>query len=115
MSEQTIKELREEAWIGDAILLLYARLRVLREHGRINAEALKLLTSNCFIGTFASATENEAAIGRRFTEGGLDAAMAWIHENLEPLFARQERNRQGAAGGSKTARATARKQTRRRR
>ena len=54
----------EDAWIGDAVLALYARLKILREDGRVDGEKCKRLTSNQFLGTLGEPTKVEANIGR---------------------------------------------------
>lgn len=89
-----LKQLQEDAWLGDAVLEVYARQRVLRERGGIDEEMRKNLTRNSFLNCIANPTVAEANIGRRFRAGGLDAAWAWIAEHLEPVFAKQEANRQ---------------------
>lgn len=93
MSKIHLKQLRELAWIGDTVLELYARTRVLREHGAINAEAKSRLTSNAFLNCLGNPTAVEAQIGEIYTAQGLEAAHAWILENLEPLFLKQEAKR----------------------
>lgn len=84
----------EDAWIGDAVLALYARLKILREDGRVDGEKCKRLTSNQFLGAVGEPTRVEAQIGRVYAEHGLDAAFQWIERHLVPLFERQEENRQ---------------------
>ena len=83
----------EDAWIGDAVLALYARLKILREDGKVDGEKCKRLTSNQFLGTFGEPTRVEAQIGRAYTQGGLDAGFNWIEQHLLPLFEKQEENR----------------------
>ena len=82
-----------EAWIGDAVLALYARLKILREEGRVDGEKCQRLTSNQFLGTLGGPTKVEAAVGRVYARDGLDAAFRWIERHLLPLFERQEANR----------------------
>jgi len=84
-----IREEREHAWIGDAVLALYARQWVLRERGSMDGEWFTRLTSNDFLSCFGPPTRVEAGIGRIFREEGLDAACAWIESELLPLFLRQ--------------------------
>ncbi len=84
----------EDAWIGDAVLALYARLKILREDGRVDGEKCQRLTSNQFLSALGEPTKVEAQIGRVYTGEGLDAAFSWIDKNLLPLFERQEENRQ---------------------
>jgi len=84
----------EDAWIGDAVLALYARLKILREDARVDGEKCKRLTSNQFLGTLGEPTKVEARIGRVYAAEGLEAAFTWIDKHLLPLFERQEENRQ---------------------
>jgi dsRNA-specific ribonuclease len=83
----------EDAWIGDAVLALYARLKILREDGRVDGEKCKRLTSNQFLGTLGEPTKVEANIGRIYALEGLEAAFGWIDGHLLPMFERQEENR----------------------
>src|SRR5580698_9102002 len=43
------RKLLEEAWIGDAVLSLYARSLILAEHGAVNSQQLERMTSNQFL------------------------------------------------------------------
>jgi hypothetical protein len=83
----------KEAWIGDAVLTLYARLKILREDGRRDGEKSVRMTSNRFLGGIGEPTSVEAEVGRVYEREGLEAAFAWIEANLIPLFDRQEENR----------------------
>ncbi len=87
-----------EAWVGDAVLTLHARLTILAEIGRIDAARSALMTSNRFLSALGDPAAVEAAIGRIYAEQGLDAAFAWIGQCLTPLFVRQEENRARRAG-----------------
>lgn len=80
---------REFAWIGDAVLALFARSWVLRERGTMDGEWFTRLTSNDFLSAFGPPTAVEAKIGRIYREKGLDAAFAWIDAELVPLFRKQ--------------------------
>ncbi len=84
---------KAEAWIGDAVLALAARNWILREHGRTDGAMQARLTSNQFLTAFGNPTAVEAAIGRLFREDGLEAAVAYVEEEMIPLFLKQERNR----------------------
>ncbi len=88
-----VEQLVNEAWIGDAVLSLYARSKVLRAKGRADGELFARLTSNQFLGCFGEPTKVEAAIGRVYERDGLQQAFLWIEEKLLPLFERQEENR----------------------
>ena len=80
----------EEAWIGDAVLALYARLRILRESEAIDGAKSIRMTSNQFLGAFGEPTEVEAQIGRVYSTGGLETAFDWIQTRLMPLYEKQE-------------------------
>ena len=90
----TAEQLVNDAWIGDAVLSLYARTKVLRETGRCNGEVFARFTSNQFLGCVGEPTKVEAAIGRVYEKDGLQNAFLWIEETLVPLFLRQEENRE---------------------
>jgi len=88
----------KEAWLGDAVLSLYARERILREGGGIDAEKCSRMTSNQFLGALGEASEVEAELGRVYAREGLEAAFRWIERKLMPLFERQENKRERVAG-----------------
>ena len=83
----------QQAWIGDAVLSLYVRLKILREEENLNGEKSARMTSNQFLGIVGEPTEVEARIGRAYQSGGLDHAFQWIDENLGPHFARLQQKR----------------------
>lgn len=83
----------EEAWIGDAVLSLYARLRILRQGESVDGDKAMRMTSNRFLGSFGEPTEVEAKIGREYQKNGLDAAFDWIQTQLMPLHEKQEAGR----------------------
>lgn len=97
-SSQKRRKILEEAWVGDAVLSLYARRRILRNSGSLDSAALERMTSNRFLAGVGEPSEVEAMIGRVFETAGLDPAFDWIEEKLMPLFARQEEKRMRAAG-----------------
>ena len=82
-----------EAWIGDAVLALYARAKILREDGRVDGEKCVRMTSNRFLSAIGEPTKTEAEIGRVYQRAGLQAAFAFIEQRLMPVFERQEENR----------------------
>ena len=88
-TEDTLRQDREAAWIGDAVLALFARQFVLRERRAMDGEWFTRLTSNEFLSAFGNPTRVEAGIGRIYQEGGLDAAFAWMETHLIPLFRKQ--------------------------
>ena len=87
------ERLAQEAWIGDAVLSLYARLKILREDQVLDGEKCIRMTSNQFLNSVGEPTAVEAEVGRAFERDGLQAAFAWIEEHLAPVFERQESNR----------------------
>ena len=84
---------QELAWVGDAVLALWARERVLREQGEINTEAFLRLTANEHLAGIARPTRVEAEIGVVYRRDGLVAAFAYIDARLLPVFLRQEGKR----------------------
>ena len=92
----TESEKRTLAWIGDAVLALFAREWILRQPQIREAErheAYTLLTSNQFLSGLGEPTGVEASIGTRYREAGCEAAFAWIEAELVPLFKKQWNNR----------------------
>lgn len=85
------REILEQAWIGDAVLALYARRRILLEGRGIDNEKAIRMTSNRFLQITGEATEVEARIGRIYEAEGMEAAFAWIEATLVPVFEKQER------------------------
>jgi dsRNA-specific ribonuclease len=92
------EQILREAWIGDAVLSLFARSKILLEDGRIDADKFERMTSNRFLGVVGDASGVEAEIGRVYRREGLAAAFGWIEERLIPPFRRQEANRQKREG-----------------
>ena len=87
------EQILKEAWIGDAVLCLYARRRILQEDGKIDAPKAERMTSNQFLTVFGEPSEVEAELGRVYERDGLEAAFAWIDSHLMLVFARQEAKR----------------------
>ena len=92
MSERR-KQLLEEAWVGDAVLALYARERILRDDRRMDGEKFTRLTSNQFLSALGEPTAVEAELGRLYQREGLAAAFQWIELKLIPLFEKHEQRR----------------------
>lgn len=90
---------QEEAWIGDAVLGLFAREWILRTQKNIDAEMFSRLTSNHFLNSLGHPTTVEAKIGRIFNQEGLKKASLYIEEEILPLFLKQEKKRIRQAGG----------------
>ena len=93
LTPHEIEKLRNDAWVGDSVLELYVRSWILRELGGRDSETKKRFTQNSFLNSFDQPTRVEARIGVVFQEKGLEAAFAWIKENIEPLFLKQEARR----------------------
>lgn len=89
-----IDQLRQDAWVGDAVLELYVRSHILKTYGKVDAEMKTRFTCNQFLNCVGNPTKVEADIGIIYQREGLEAAFAWIRQNLEPLFAKQEAKRQ---------------------
>jgi len=85
--------LNADAWLGDAVLELYVRSWILRTHGKVSAAMKSRFTCNDFLNSVDQPTRVEAGIGVIYREQGIEAAFAWIQENLEPLFLKQEARR----------------------
>ena len=82
---------QELAWIGDAVLGLFARNWILEKEKKMDAEMFTRLTSNIFLNSFGNPTKVEAEIGLIFNNEGLEKAVIHIEISLVPLFLRQER------------------------
>jgi hypothetical protein len=83
----------EEAWVGDAVLALYCRSKILKESGAVDADRFSRMTSNQFLAGLGDPAEVEAEIGRIYQDLGLEAAFAHIEGKLMPLHERQELKR----------------------
>lgn len=92
------KQVLEEAWIGDAVLSLYVREKILREDGRVDGDKSVRMTSNQFLSGFGEPSAVEAELGRVYRAEGLAGAYAWIEARLMPRFAQQEENRRKRLG-----------------
>ena len=90
---EELRQERETAWIGDAVLALFARQFVLRERQTMDGEWFTRLTSNEFLSAFGNPTRVEASIGKLYLANGLEAAFAWMEAELIPLFRKQTANR----------------------
>jgi 23S rRNA maturation mini-RNase III len=87
--DEELRKEREAAWVGDAVLALFARQYVLRERNAMDGEWFTRLTSNDFLSAFGNPTRVEASIGKLYLEGGLEHAFAWMNAELLPLFQKQ--------------------------
>lgn len=91
--DEELRQEREEAWVGDAVLALFARQFVLRERNAMDGVWFTRLTSNDFLSGFGNPTRVEASIGRLYLSGGLEAAFAWMDAELIPVFRKQTLNK----------------------
>ena len=87
--DEELRQEREAAWVGDAVLALFARQFVLRERQTMDGEWFTRLTSNEFLSAFGNPTRVEAGIGKLYLENGLEAAFKWMNAELNPLFRKQ--------------------------
>jgi hypothetical protein len=86
-----IERLREEAWIGDAVLALFVRDWLLTATGRETSPAeraalFELFASNRFLSNFGEPTRVEAEIGRLYQSDGLSAAFVFIEKKFLKRF-----------------------------
>ena len=84
---------REEAWIGDAVLCLFARQYILRTTGAMDPGEFTALTCNAFLSAFGPPTGVESRIGQIYRNEGLSAAFAHIEKEFLPLYLKQKKNR----------------------
>lgn len=95
-SSNEIANLRARAWVGDAVLALFAREWILRQNDippERRAEEFTRMTSNDFLACTGEPTAIEAAIGDTYQAHGLAAAFAHIEATLLPLYRKQRKNR----------------------
>jgi dsRNA-specific ribonuclease len=91
--DDEIRQEREAAWVGDAVLALFARQFVLRERASMDGQWFMKMTSNEFLSAFGNPTRVEASIGKLYQEQGLEAAFAWMDAHLVPVFRKQTAGR----------------------
>lgn len=87
---------RDKAWVGDAVLALYARQWILKQkdiHTKDRAEIFIQMTSNQFLASLGEPTAMEAEIGVIYEEGGLHRAFSHIEAKLLPIFLKQRAKR----------------------
>jgi hypothetical protein len=92
------RKLKDEAWVGDAVLALYVRYWILQNAPKSlsdssRQELFELFVSNQFLSAFGEPTQVEAAIGKTFTNQGLTAAFAQIENWLLPPFLKRARKK----------------------
>lgn len=80
---------RTKAWIGDAVLALYAREWILKQKDistKSRVEVFIQMTSNQFLTSLGEPTAMEAEIGVVYESEGLQAAFDFIEGKFLPLF-----------------------------
>ncbi|GHB89789.1 hypothetical protein [Cerasicoccus arenae] len=96
MAVDELADLRTRAWVGDAVLALYAREWILRQKDikpEARAQEFIHMTANDFLACTGEPTRVEAGIGDVYESDGLAAAFAYIEETLLPLYLKQRRKR----------------------
>lgn len=89
----TEQEKRTKAWIGDAVLALFAREWILHQkwiQPKERAERFIEMTSNKFLSAIGQPTAMEAEIGIVYEKKGLEAAFKHIEATYVPLFKKQQ-------------------------
>ncbi len=87
---------RTQAWIGDAVLALFAREWILKQAhipSSARAETFVQMTSNKFLSALGEPTAMEAEIGVVYERDGLQAAFEFIETKFIPIFQKQQKNR----------------------
>lgn len=90
-----MNELRTKAWIGDAVLALFAREWILKQpdiRPEKRAEVFIQMTSNQFLSSLGEPTAMEAEIGVVYNSEGLQAAFDFIEAKFIPIFQKQRNN-----------------------
>jgi hypothetical protein len=92
------RTLRDEAWIGDAILALFARQWLLRHTPKKMSDGdrqqlFELFVCNQFLSSFGEPSQIEATIGRIFEQEGLAAAFAHIENSFLETFGKAAKKR----------------------
>lgn len=92
----TLEEKRNLAWVGDAVLALFARRWILEQSDIImkeRADIFQAMTSNEFLSHFGEPTGIECEIGIIFENEGLTKANDYIETNLLPSFIKKQRQK----------------------
>ena len=92
---------RKQAWIGDAVLALFAREWILSEPSITvanRAATFVQMTSNQFLSAIGEPTAMEAEIGQIYQKEGLHAAFELINKKFIPVFKKQQKNRLKKSG-----------------
>lgn len=91
-----LDQLREEAWVGDSVLSLFAREWILRNSipPLLRSDEFRKMTCNQFLSGVGQPTRVEAKIGRIYREQGLQAAFNYIETNILPLYVKQSQKQE---------------------
>lgn len=82
MKVDTEAQLRQEAWVGDAVLAMFTRRWILAKFGVMDGELMNMISSNQFLTRVGNPTAVEAEIGRTYEMFGEVAAFQWIEDKL---------------------------------
>lgn len=91
-----IEDTKSLAWIGDAILSLYARKWILDQssiHAKEREEVFQSMTTNAFLSHWGEPTKVESKIGKIFEEEGLEKAMHYIELNILPIVIKRQKQK----------------------
>jgi dsRNA-specific ribonuclease len=91
---------REQAWIGDSVLALFAREWILKQTNLTPSERSEVfiqMTSNKFLASLGQPTKMEAEIGAVYRAEGLEAAFKFIDCKFVPVFKKQRINKAKAS------------------
>ncbi len=95
--------LREQAWVGDAVLGLFAREWLIANSpaSADRSDLFRRMTCNQFLTALGEPTRIEARIGRVYRSQGLQAAFAYIETEILPIYRKQAMNREKGSRGRK--------------
>ncbi len=85
----TESDKRTKAWVGDAVLALFAREWILRQKNispNERANVFVKMTSNHFLSSLGEPTAMEAEIGVVYETEGLQASFDFIESKFLPMF-----------------------------
>lgn len=102
-------EKRTKAWVGDAVLALFAREWILKQAEIAPGERIEVftgMTSNRFLACLGEPTLMEAKIGLVYEREGLAKAFAYIEEVFLPVFKKQRRNLLKSSGSYRDRKAS---------
>ena len=91
-----IEDTKSLAWIGDAILSLYARKWILDQssiHAKEREEVFQSMTTNAFLSHWGDPTKVESRIGKIFKEEGLEKAMLYIELTILPIAIKRQKQK----------------------